>query len=307
MSLIQEALKKQQEEMDAAQTSPGDAQPEQTAEPGKPIPRSALRTKPLATQEPVPPPAKEATIGEATKSKENASDDKPKDEKEKESSIWPSLFGALAFLTVIALLLYGSWFGYLTLRRGQEANEVSESMPLQEVDEATTDIPEPAEPVPDTTVAVVPDLPTAEDVVVPEPEAVEPSTEVAGLPVTPPAETEPEAPITTDEHAGPPPAEALPVESPTTPDAMPPAVEPSTSVNQKLAEEPKPAGKEPWPVLTLDGFVGRGKSGTAVLNGEIVPVGNTIQDVEVMLIESRSVILKYNGQLRRIRRGQTTN
>jgi hypothetical protein len=55
MSLIQEALKKQQEEMDAAQTSPGDAQPEQTAEPEKPIPRSALRTKPLATQEPVPP------------------------------------------------------------------------------------------------------------------------------------------------------------------------------------------------------------------------------------------------------------
>jgi hypothetical protein len=230
------------------------------------------------------------------------------------------LFGALAFLTVIALLLYGSWYGYLTLRRGQEANEVSESIPPQEVDEATTDSPEPAELVPDTTVAVVPDLPAAEDIVVPEPEAVEPPAEVTDLPrppvenittappVTPPAEIEPEAPITTDEHAGQPPAEALPIEPPTTtPDAMPPTVEPSTSVDQEPAEKPEPAEKNPWPELTLDGFVGRGKSGTAVLNGEIVPVGNTIQDVEVMLIESRSVILKYNGQLRRIRRGQTTD
>ena len=290
MSLIQEALKKQQEEMDAAQTSPGDAQPEQTAEPEKPIRRSALRTKPLAIEEPVPPPAKEAsapiqeeaakktpspaklkprvvptgekeaTIEEATKPKENASDDKPKDEKDKESSIWPSLFGALAFLTVIALLLYGSWYGYLMFRRGQEANEVSESMPPQEVDEATTDIPGPAEPVPDATVAVVPDLPAAEDVVVPEPEAIEPPAEVADIPrppvenittvppVTPPEEDiEPEAPVVADTATAESPSEPLPIESPTTPDAMQPTVEPSTSVDQEPTEKPKPAGKAPLP------------------------------------------------------------
>ena len=348
MSLIQEALRKQQEEMDAAQTSPGDAQPEQPQEQETPIKRSALRTKPLAAKEPqtstdaTSEPAQEAHTEEtpspatlkprvtptsekdADKEETPTQGEKTRDDQEKggkETSIWPSLLGALAFLTVIALLLYGSWYGYLMLRRGQETSEVSESAPPQEIDEVAADAPTPTPdtPVPSATVPVASDPPKKEDVAIPEPEVVEPVAEVVDLPgppieviapeppVIPTTDIEPEAPIVVDTPTVEPPPEPLPAIPSTTSDTTSPAVKPSPAVTPSPTKQPQPAEKEPWPALTLDGFVGRGRSGTAVLNGEIVPVGNTIQDVEVMLIESRSVILKYNGQLRRIRRGQTTD
>lgn len=71
------------------------------------------------------------------------------------------------------------------------------------------------------------------------------------------------------------------------------------------AEPTEPA--EPiWPIISVDGFVGNAKSGMAILSGEMVPVGEFIQDVQLRAIRGQYVCLRYKGEDRWVRKGTST-
>ena len=70
------------------------------------------------------------------------------------------------------------------------------------------------------------------------------------------------------------------------------------------AEAPAPArDRAPveWPHLTLSGLVGRGRTGSAILNNEVVGVGESIQDVTLLGIDSEGVELEYRGERRHLK------
>lgn len=61
-----------------------------------------------------------------------------------------------------------------------------------------------------------------------------------------------------------------------------------------------------WPLITVGGFLGGGRHGSVILNGEMKAVGETIMDVEITAIESRGVVLRYLGQTKVLKMGQST-
>lgn len=70
---------------------------------------------------------------------------------------------------------------------------------------------------------------------------------------------------------------------------------------------PKPAIL--WPQISVGGYVGGGRSGSVMINGEMLRVGESILGVEVTSIEPRGagVTLRYKGEQRTLRQGQSTN
>ena len=71
-----------------------------------------------------------------------------------------------------------------------------------------------------------------------------------------------------------------------------------------VVEAPKPAAK--WPKVEVSGFMGSGKKGAAILNGEVVQVGGEIEGVLVKSIDGRSVVLEYQGEQRVLKAGSKT-
>jgi hypothetical protein len=69
---------------------------------------------------------------------------------------------------------------------------------------------------------------------------------------------------------------------------------------------PPQATKIKWPAITLTGFIGGSDSGMAILNGQMVAVGESIQGVTVRGIVKQSVRLEFMGATRLLRQGQTT-
>ncbi len=61
-----------------------------------------------------------------------------------------------------------------------------------------------------------------------------------------------------------------------------------------------------WPNLTLDGVVGSGAQGSCLINGEIVRVGERVQNVKISAILRDGVELKYRGEKRFLRVGAST-
>jgi hypothetical protein len=110
----------------------------------------------------------------------------------------------------------------------------------------------------------------------------------------------------------------MPSSPPSTPpgDLSPTETEPGNKTSVRPAEpgstvEPAPvelvaedgAGKAIWPLLELNGIVGIGANGSCFINGRIVTVGETVQDVKIVAIRKNGVELEYEGERRFLRVG----
>ncbi|MDD4869330.1 MAG: hypothetical protein PHR77_02125 [Kiritimatiellae bacterium] len=61
-----------------------------------------------------------------------------------------------------------------------------------------------------------------------------------------------------------------------------------------------------WPLLKVSGIVGKGQDGSVFINGKILSVGESIDEVKIESISNGSVILKYQGTTKKLRSGQST-
>lgn len=70
---------------------------------------------------------------------------------------------------------------------------------------------------------------------------------------------------------------------------------------------PAPRPKREWPLLTLSAIVGRGANGSALISGNILVVGEAMKGVKLVSIKSGGVWLDYKGELRFLQQGMTTD
>jgi hypothetical protein len=70
---------------------------------------------------------------------------------------------------------------------------------------------------------------------------------------------------------------------------------------------PAPRPKLEWPLLTLSAIVGRGANGSALISGSILEVGEVTKGVKLVSIKSGGVWLDYKGELRFLQQGMTTD
>jgi len=66
--------------------------------------------------------------------------------------------------------------------------------------------------------------------------------------------------------------------------------------------------KEPviWPILTLQGIMGKPPNGAAIINGQIVSVGQEMEGVVLTAVGQDTVTFSYKGESKRIKNGSTT-
>jgi hypothetical protein len=125
----------------------------------------------------------------------------------------------------------------------------------------------------------------AEPAAEPAEERVEPAALPPSAPETP---TQPEAAVGTPPEATPP---AVLPGAPTPPIAQAPAHTPQAAA--------VPAAVKPavvWPALNLTGVIGRGQAGSAVINGEVLGIGDTVDGVKVIAIRPQGVDLEYQAE-----------
>ena len=331
MSLIQEALKRQQEdeggEQAAAEPEQVMPQAQQTTEVEVPAQPRALPLKPTMQDE-----APEERDGSNPEAADKTPDqDPPETKEESPAKAWLSV---MSVLLVLILIISGlSWGATIAFKKWRAQQEVAADSGMQGTAEEPEQPPtkpvgsdvvpqvNPEQPVstagsddpPTGVVAAEPDRTVAEadvtatppenPVDIPKPFELVEDNGTAGTDVKPQAEpvvvTAAKQPKQT---AGTEPA-AKPLEQATTVQPTPkPAVQVSTS------EPQKPQGPPPveWPSVTLAGFVGAGNDGTAILNGEFIGVGETIAGVKLVGFYQKSVKLSYKGETQTLKMGQTT-
>ena len=92
------------------------------------------------------------------------------------------------------------------------------------------------------------------------------------------------------------------VEVPTIPDTPDPVV-------VEVPEPPTVIEKEPiiWPLLILNGLVGKGAQGAIMVNNEIIGVDETIEEVRVVSISKQGATLEYQGEKKFVKVGGSTD
>lgn len=61
-----------------------------------------------------------------------------------------------------------------------------------------------------------------------------------------------------------------------------------------------------WPALTLTAVMGNGKKGSAMINGQLISIGDQIEGVEFVGVGKNGIYVQYKGVSRFLKRGQTT-
>ena len=249
MSLIQEALKRQQEES-------GKAGPKSRPAPPPLPPRRTDGPPPLSqaegpTSATIQPPPVEETKGAGKEVGEKK--EKKAGEEKNESRNWPTLVGIL----VLALLLAGGgvWMLVYAFQQWKSNKAAGPRIALLGKEQ-------PTEPV-------QPDDYEPEVAQLDEPEPVEPE------PMTEPGE-EPTGALTAA------------------------VAEPGVGEEQIDMLEPLE-----WPQISLTAVVGKGLTGAAIINGQIVGVGEIVDDVEVAAVGRQGVKLQYMGESRFLKVGTT--
>jgi hypothetical protein len=293
MSLIQEALKRQQQETEGtlpdaeapAPTPPAltPAPPEAPAAPEAPAPAPKPPPAPAPESAPAPPfrtpeatpPKPEASVAEPTEESPEPETTTTVESEPKPTRMLPTLIGIITLMVLLLgaigwAIVYGLQF-------------VGIRMPWQ--------------PEPPPTVAEAP------------------ATRAAPPPAPPPAP--PSNPAASASAA------AAPDSQPAVTDASPAAAPPSQPTETTPAaapvtatsDQPAPAAATPpaatpqpaliWPTLKLTGIVGGGSHGAVMLNGKVVGVNETIESVRVADIEKHGVWLEYQGNRRFLKVGKT--
>ena len=275
MSLIQEALRRQQQDRsaaDAQQPPSGDAQP-------PPDP-------------PIPPPLSDRGGGgppEAQDEEARSQDEEPV------SRAWASLVATLfVLLAVVAALVWGLVFAYQKAKAHSPEGVGSVLAGLsreQDVDTQTAG----------GTSGVAPNAETA---------GFAPSN-TAGTLAAGPSEVTAEA--TTNKGTG------QQAEPETTGNGIGVSLvkrltrqgerAATPTIEEQPDEEEAPPEELPtyWPRIMVSGLIGNGAGGAAILNGEIITVGESILGVTVKGVEAKAVRLAYKGEERTIHVGQATD
>ncbi|OGV64257.1 MAG: hypothetical protein A2498_05340 [Lentisphaerae bacterium RIFOXYC12_FULL_60_16] len=256
MSLIQEALKRQQQEAEGKRQTPVQAVPpvqEPAMPPPAPAPKMAPPPPPVAPATP-PAPAPEPPVKRSLKPQappppppplpETVAAAAPATDSMAPHKALPQLAIMIGLIVILAGIAgAGIWFLVKQF--------TSPGVPT------TTETP----PVESTPVVAAPD-----PVTTPDPVAV-----------TAPTTTIPPTPLVT------------------------PPVIPVTPVAVQA-----PRVVTVWPSISLSGIAGGGKTGSAILNGDIIGVGETISGVRLLEIRNRGVELEYKGERRFILVGGST-
>ena len=292
MSLIEEALRKQREEQ-APQTTP---------EPSTRLSLSSATTPPP----PIPPPvAAEPQAAEAPAPRQ----------------AWPLLAGIMGIgvvlVVAIALLLF---FGIKSWRTKPSAKPVpvaaapgtkaaSKSTPRQSSPTSAPPaaVPSTASPAPPVT-RVTPEaaLPPADTNPAPlTPSAAAPAQPavVAAPPATSPAPVTATAasPSGTVSETGP------SASTETLPPAQVQAPIKTAAVNTAVTPPEEKKSLVPWPRLTVTGLIGSARGrGAAIINGQTVGPGNTIEGVKIIAVEKQGVRVSFGGETRVLPAGSTT-
>ncbi len=286
MSLIQDALKRQQEEMNKKTDAPATpatphvkiplrmmGQPTGAPRPPETPARPASPVPPL----PLPPPIKTEPRIETTEPKPEIQPGVP-DRNEPESEKRSPALLIIALMAVILLLAAGGlyWAWPLLLPK----------------------LPKPPPPAP---VAAA----------IPPPSPIPPPA------VTPPAVTPPVAVLNTVTAAAP--AKVLTVDtnevSTLQPEAVPgpteqlalPVVRDEPPPSLFVPPPPKAEAAAPvlWPAIKLTGMVKLGGTAAALINGRVVAPGESIEDVTLISVKKEGALLRYKTEERLLRVGET--
>jgi hypothetical protein len=80
--------------------------------------------------------------------------------------------------------------------------------------------------------------------------------------------------------------------------------EPKTSLTADTTEIQKPFVE--WPVLSLSAVMGRGTTGSAMINGNLIDVGEDVDGVKFISIGNQGINLEYQGEKQFLKVGNST-
>jgi len=95
--------------------------------------------------------------------------------------------------------------------------------------------------------------------------------------------------------------------------ATPAVVEPTPPVTVAVEDAPPSETTVPapapirWPDITITGVVGRDQKGAAFVNGKVYGVNETVDGVRILSIKPQGVLLEYQGETRLAKIGQPVN
>ncbi len=130
-------------------------------------------------------------------------------------------------------------------------------------------------------------------------------------PAAQPVETVEDTIITTESESQPDIQTTAQIEQP---ESQTPSSDLETNLPPESQMEPEEKGEQPqlapeivrWPPLELSGIVGKGLNGSAVINGMVLSVNESIENVTIVAIENQGVRLEYKGHTQYLRVGQST-
>ncbi len=324
MSLIQDALKRQQEEMNKTAPMPlGKLEtpavptppPIQSKIPlrmmGQPKPEAPPPEPPKPPAPPTPPPAPDVKpdakpdtaprvlTHRKTGSPESPPDHAPPENKTVEAPITPQAEKrnqtVLAILLILLLVLgIGFYFAWplLSTPKQQPAPEPGSAAPV---------IPE---------VASVPNVPTVPEVTpvsTPSAAPASPVPDKASAPETVATPSGPPSPGETDVSATGATSSVAVAPAPATPAtaAIPEIDETKTAIPEVGAEPETPAAPVIWPPIKLTGLVKLGSTAAALINGKVVAPGDTIEGVLIRSVTKEGAVVRLAGEERLLRVGET--
>ncbi|MBT7700716.1 MAG: hypothetical protein HN700_10515, partial [Verrucomicrobia bacterium] len=144
-----------------------------------------------------------------------------------------------------------------------------------------------------------PDAPPSPSEVAARVEAATPASTSAEAPITSPGA--PPLTVAKPPHSAVPP---IPIADPGASSTPPPVASVGADPAQPVAVAVEPVE---WPTVTLQGVIGRGKNGSAILNNKVLAVDETIEGVRVISVGKQGVELEFKGRRRFIKVGISTN
>lgn len=270
MSLIEEALKKQQEEFGNQET----AQAQNAKSPPEKLAPTLKKTEPLPPH-PLPPPLPDPPAKPSSK----------------------TLLPVIILVSVCVILLAVTFWlisaGFLKMFMSPKEPQSIPPTEAAQVEPSTS-----AQP-PETPTAQ-PSLPSAP--LQPTPVASPPTTEAPPVVVAPPPpKTLPSMP---DSPA--------PVPPRTPPSSVSPQTSPKTPIRIVDTDDSPPTRNPPalikrppvWPDINITGIIDAdGVNGAALINGQLINVGETVQGVTLIAISRNSIKASFEGETRTLKVG----
>jgi hypothetical protein len=284
MSLIQEALKRQQAETEGtlppetstptpavitpaeipnypitptveeiAPPPPSESEPLPVSKPETPV-----QTQPAKHSKPPDAPASESKVAATVES-----EPKPK-------SALPSILGViLLVLLLIGAIMWAIMYGLnMVSTNPKQVTTDPANSSVKYIDPATTPIDTEPEPVGPTTAETGPDASDPKESSNPAPTEAPETVKAAGT----------EAPPETPTKEAPPIAELV-------------------------VHTPQP--KVQWPAVKLSGVMGGGQRGSAIINGKVIGINESVDGIRVLKIEPKGVMLEYQQEQRFLKVGKT--